>query len=462
MNKNNKNALLLNNVDSDSITTVLYVNNYTITSKFLNSSVNNWKKICEMLENDNVLVIGKFTESVLLKMCDPYYEEVTTIFLERIRSKKHIIFLYKDNMKGILNYYNNNPDNDEEYSAEAWEELIQGSPHFATSLSYWLYRNNIDIEKEEYFGRVQKLIRKIITELNVSPYEKITDINISGQFFIENIIEGLLLKIAIPNDRLWSNEFDKFITLFRDYVSFTSKEELKIIQNRTNTGVLYSIYSTNENINVSNIDAIFNNFSVFMDICVSAPDTAKNIIDNLDLAPEHKIKILKKYLKEAQRLSLDLKQERESKILSIKHRLEIDLQEHELSKDMQEYIDNSVPRPNISNFLALQSKQAPVININPIFVDKVDGIVCSEINGTVNQTTEDKMLIDFFKKLSENIAESITLQTALYELNDKSSSKESKRSSWQKISTFLVKAGDKIGDVGVVLLTKYLEQKMGL
>jgi len=199
-----------------------------------------------------------------------------------------------------------------------------------------------------------------------------------------------------------------------------------------------------------------------MDICVSAPDTAKNIIDNLDLAPEHKIKILKKYLKEAQRLSLDLKQERESKILSIKHRLEIDLQEHELSKDMQEYIDNSVPRPNISNFLALQSKQAPVININPIFVDKVDGIVCSEINGTVNQTTEDKMLIDFFKQLSENIAESITLQTALYELNDKSSSKESKRSSWQKISTFLVKAGDKIGDVGVVLLTKYLEQKMGL
>lgn len=148
--------------------------------------------------------------------------------------------------------------------------------------------------------------------------------------------------------------------------------------------------------------------------------------------------------------------------MSIKHRLEIDLQEHELSKDMQEYIDNSVPRPNISNFLALQSKQAPVININPIFVDKVDGIVCSEINGTVNQTTEDKMLIDFFKKLSENIAESITLQTALYELNDKSSSKESKRSSWQKISTFLVKAGDKIGDVGVVLLTKYLEQKMGL
>lgn len=75
-------------------------------------------------------------------------------------------------MKGILNYYNNNPDNDEEYSAEAWEELIQESPHFATSLSYWLYRNNIDIEKEEYFGRVQKLIRKIITELNVSPYEK--------------------------------------------------------------------------------------------------------------------------------------------------------------------------------------------------------------------------------------------------------------------------------------------------
>lgn len=459
MNKNDKIALLLEGIGSDSITTALSVNNYSMISKFLNSSVSNWKKICAILENDKVVVIGKFTESILLKMCDPSYGEVTAIFLELLKSKKHIIFLYKDNMNGVLNFYNNDIDEDAD---EVWQEKIYRKPQYASSLSFWLYRNNIDVSKEEYFCRIKSLIKKIITELNVVPYEKIIDINITGQSFIENIIEGLLLKIAIPNDRLWSNEFDKFITLFRDYVSFTSKGELKIIQSRTNTGVLYSIYSTNENINVSNIDEIFNNFSAFMDICVSAPDIAKNIIDNLDLAPEHKIKILKKYLKEAQRLSLDLKQERESKILSIKHRLEIDLQEHELSKDMQEYIDNSVPRPYISNYLRLQPMQSSVININPLFVDKVDGIVCSEINGTVNQTAEDKMFIDFFKQLSENIAESITLQTALYELNDKSSSKESKRSSWQKISTFLVKAGDKIGDVGVALLTKYLEQKMGL
>ena len=459
MNKNDKIALLLEGIGSDSITTALSVNNYSMISKILNSSVSNWKKICAILENDKVVVIGKFTESILLKMCDPSYEEVTAIFLELLKSKKHIIFLYKDNMNGVLNFYNNDIDEDAD---EDWQEKIYRKPQYASSLSFWLYRNNIDVSKEEYFCRIKSLIKKIITELNVVPYEKIIDINITGQSFIENIIEGLLLKIAIPNERLWSNEFDKFITLFRDYVSFTSKEELKIVQSRSNTGVLYSIYSTNGNINASNIDAVFDNFSTFMDICVSAPDTAKSIIDNLDLTSEHKIKILKKYLKEAQRLFLDLKQERESKILSIKHRLEIDLQEYELSKDMEEYIDNSVPRPYISNYLRLQPMQPPVININPLFVDKVDGIVCSEINGTVNQTAEDKMFIDFFKQLSENIAESITLQTALYELNDKSSSKESKRSSWQKISTFLVKAGDKIGDVGVALLTKYLEQKMGL
>ena len=459
MNKNDKIALLLEGIGSDSITTALSVNNYSMISKILNSSVSNWKKICAILENDKVVVIGKFTESILLKMCDPSYEEVTAIFLELLKSKKHSIFLYKDNMNGVLNFYNNDIDEDAD---EDWQEKIYRKPQYASSLSFWLYRNNIDVSKEEYFCRIKSLIKKIITELNVVPYEKIIDINITGQSFIENIIEGLLLKIAIPNERLWSNEFDKFITLFRDYVSFTSKEELKIVQSRSNTEVLYSIYSTNGNINASNIDAVFDNFSTFMDICVSAPDTAKSIIDNLDLTSEHKIKILKKYLKEAQRLFLDLKQERESKILSIKHRLEIDLQEYELSKDMEEYIDNSVPRPYISNYLRLQPMQPPVININPLFVDKVDGIVCSEINGTVNQTAEDKMFIDFFKQLSENIAESITLQTALYELNDKSSSKESKRSSWQKISTFLVKAGDKIGDVGVALLTKYLEQKMGL
>lgn len=463
MNKE-KIALLLDNIDRGTITTTLQTNGYKRKLKLLNSSVKNWESICKLLEDDSnneIIILGKFTEHTLFRMCTPQYRNVVGRLLNLIKERKHIIFIYKDNLMGNFSYFQSVEIKDSVLEVDNRQDYFY---YQETELISWLFSEGIEESEADYLNRVKQLINKINTELTTLPYEKLIDVEISGQNFIENIAEGLLFRIYVPNERIWSNEFDKFITLFRDYASNIANEELKITQNRTDLGVICSLYSVNKNISESEINDLYKEFTAFMDLCSSNPTEAKKIIDNLSLSEPKKQSILKKYIKESQRLLLDIKQEREIKIISIKHKLQNELQEYELSKEVTKYIEETVPSPQTTKYLTFgnQTIQNQTIMINPQIIGKVDGIVTNELNGNINFSPEEQELNKLIEKYSKNLSEAAELQTSLFELKDKASSKEKKRGAWQKLYGFLGKVGDKVGDVGIALLTKYIEQQMGI
>lgn len=459
-----KTALILDNIDRGTITTTLQTNGYYRKLKILNSSVKNWESICTILEEDDeneIIVLGKFTEYTLFKMCIPEYREVVERLIDLLKTKKHIIFIYKDNLMGNFSYFQSVVIKETVFEVDDKEDYFF---YRETGLKNWLNYQGIQDTEADYLKRVLKLIKRINVELTALPYEKIIDIEISGQNFIENIAEGLLFRIYVPKDRIWSNEFDKFITLFRDYASNIANEELKITQNRTDLGIICSLYSINKDISESEINDLYKEFTAFMDLCSSNPTEAQKLIDKLDISEPKKQSILKKYIKESQRLLLDIKQEREIKIISIKHRFQNELQEYELSKDVIEYIENSVPSSELTKHLTFgnQTIQNQTIIINPQIISKVDGIVVNELNGHINFSPEEQELNKLIEKYTSSLSEATELLTSLYELKDNASSKEKKRGAWQKLYGFLGKVGDKVGDVGVALLTKYLEEKMGV
>ncbi len=457
---NQKTVLLLDSLDRGTIQTSLQTNNYIKKIKLLNSSVKNWESICKILEEDDkIIVIGKFTEYTLFKMCIPKYETVVSRLLNLLIKKKHLIFIYKENLIGNFSYFKTadlkstvlKVDNKDDYFYYREKELDS-----------WLNFNGIENTEGSYIKKVRALIGDINNKLNVLPYEKLIDIEISGQNFIENIAEGLLFRIYIPNERIWSNEFDKFITLFRDYASNVSNKELKIIQNRTDLGIICSLYSINKSISEKEINNLYKEFSVFMDLCSSNPKEAEKLIDKLNVNEPQKQRILKKYIKESQRLLLDIKQEREIKLVTIKHKLENELQEFELSQEVIEYVENSLPNSDFTDKLTFgtQIVHNQTININPQIIHKVDGVVCNELNGNLNFSPEEQEIGKLIEKFSKSLSEKADLQSSLYELKDIATSKENKRGAWQKLYGFLGKVGDKVGDVGISLLTKYIEQQM--
>lgn len=457
-----KEALILDNIDRGTILTTLDTNGYYRRRKLLKSSVKNWISICKILEddlNDSIVVIGKFTEHTLFKMCSPNYEPVVKRLLELLKRKKHILFIYKENLLGNFSYFKTFKINDEVFEMDDREDYLYYSKKDIRS---WLQFHGIEKNESEFIDKVRLFIKELNKgDLNILPYEKLIDVEISGQNFIENIADGLLLRIYVPNERIWSNEFDKFITLFRDYASSVSRQELKITQNRTDLGIICSLYSINDTTE-QEINDLYKEFTSFMDICASNPDEARRHIDNYKIPELKKQKIFQKFIREAQRLALDLRHDRELKYISIKHRLENELQETQLSNDVLDYVNSALPDFKESrNILGPR----PVINaqtvyINPQIINKVEGIVCNELNGNINFTPEEIELTILIERFAGELSEITTLKTALYELKDNATTNEQKRSSWQRLHGFISKVADKIGDVAVALLTKYIEQKM--
>lgn len=460
-----KSALLLNNIDRGTIQTALQTNNYYRTVKLLNTSVKNWESICRILEKDvenEILVIGKFTENSLFRMCLPMYESVVKRLLNLIAKKRHLIFIYKSNLFGKFNYLQ---ITDDEGNATYTDENTGDVYYYNDDkLERWLNSNGVCEEEEEYTEKVNLLVKEIINSLNILSYEKLIDIEISGQSFIENIAEGLLFRIYIPSERIWSSEFDKFINLFRDYASNIANKELKITQNKTDSGTVCSLYSVNKDLAENEINDLYKEFTAFMDVCTSNIDEAESIISKLDINIPQKQHILKKYIRESQRILLDIKQERELKIIAIKHRLQNELQEFDLSDEINNYIERSISSSDFSNnfIYGIQKVENQTIIIQPNIIDKVESVIISELNGNIKLNAEELEISKLIEKYSSNILENSELQTSLHELNDNGSSNDQKRSASQKIYSFLSKVADKVGDVGVALLSKYLEQKIGI
>jgi len=101
------------------------------------------------------------------------------------------------------------------------------------TLEKWLHNYGVEIQPQKYLDRVKAFIDRLNQNgFNMIPYRKLIDVEIAGQNFIESVDQGLLFQLYVPKKRIWSNELDKFIVLFRDFASNMTSEDVKVIQNQ--------------------------------------------------------------------------------------------------------------------------------------------------------------------------------------------------------------------------------------
>ena len=463
-----KAAIILESLGRGAINTSLEANGFTSICKFLKSGPKNWSSIISILNNDSnrdYLILGKLTEYVLFLCNHPNYTSVAKDLFDQIRIRKHILFIYNENLFGNFSFKN------EVFEKAIIEDLIgSDAPHLTgyskgiRPIDKWIAGHGLNVSPEECEAQIKAFISDLQQrQFNIVPYRKLLDLEIAGQEFINNSEQGLILRIYVPNEKLWSNEIDKMIVLFKGYVAAVLGLNAVLKQNRTDNGITFSIYSREDNLNKENIGAIFDQFTQFLDICSDDPEKAAGILSSSKLPPSKIASLISKYSKETKRILLDIKHEREAKFLSIKHRLE-----SEIMEENSECQDLTIPIPALpeankpSNLfyersLTLSSRNLTV-NLNPQIIHKIEGIVAQEIHGQISFNANDEQLIRLIEENSINKAQLAELKSSLHELKDKSVSKEERTTAWQRLQSFLSKIGDKVGDVGLHLLKKYLEQ----
>ena len=310
-------------------------------------------------------------------------------------------------------------------------------------------------------------------------YNTNAELTLLASTFITESQDGLLFRIYVPSGRLWANETDRLVALFRDYLTRIAGTSVRLDQQRTAHGIVYEFFQSGENAapdgGNESLALQFREFLRFLDLSVSDPEQAEAVLLAKNIDPQDVVPILTRYAKEARRLQVDLKHEREQKVLAIQQRLESELVDSLPSatdwNTISQLVNAAVP-PYDGVKSLVSSTEIPrqigsrdgtpsvTFNFQPQIVQAVNAVVAEEIEGDVHLTQFDKELLNLIvQRGGENTTE---LKSAVHELADPSAPSSHRLLAKETLKTFLLGTASVAKDVGTGLLLSYLEKRYGL
>ena len=434
-------VLLLGWVDHEGILSSLKATGRQYKKKLLNSYPENWATIHAVFKEFKVsAVLGKFTGHVLTLITLPEYANVREGLFKDIGAVPNHIFLFEDLVQG-------------EQSEPLRSELDPHPPQIVHDAAIeFLLANNIEI----------------------TTYRTRAEVTVIAESFLDELDKNLIFRLYVPSGRLWSAEADRFLQLFQDYLARVDRLAVRLDQKRTDYGVIYEFHGEAPPGEAS-LSTEFQDFTKLMDLCATDTDAAADLLRTKCLNLRDMSSILERYSKEVRRLQLDIKHDAESKIVSVRHRLEselIDLAPTAKEWEAMTSVVNAMvpsfalalPSPSRSvSLLPSGSHVAPThvtYNFRPQFVNTLNGVIAEELHGNQHFALEHHQLLELIRKHGGSQVEQ--LESAVYEVADKGVDQVDRLRAKKRIKGFLMAAGKKTGDIAFSILQKYIEGHIGI
>jgi len=211
---------------------------------------------------------------------------------------------------------------------------------------------------------------------------------------------------------------------------------------------------------LTDIEVASSRFESFMNLCQNDQKRAETLLLEKEMTPSEVSRLITKYSKEYQRLSLDIEHEKERKVLDIRQRLESEI--FDLASEIH---PTALQAIQPSRLLALSTNVDPVhitiSNSSVSFNSGMQSFVEQAIYGDIHYTVEDRELLTLFEKHAEQ-SEIIRLRSELQQLKDTSASEPERKTAKQKIVGFLYKVAPAIGQSALSILTAYLEKTLNI
>jgi hypothetical protein len=446
--------LFIGNSDREAAVSKLKASGIRYRRKMLESRPENWDSIALLLESSHLKgVVGKLTSYVYDLMTRPVYSGRAVRILNAISRTPHSIFVHESILTGE-EYY---PELESgEYLEEDYEESIIRTQYLSPPA-------------EDVRIAVNKLLEE--HRINVVPYKTNAEMSVLTVAFIEDIERNLLFRVYVPSGRLYATEADKLINLFQDWLSQVGKRNVRQDGYRTSAGQVYEFFGDDSSTS-RGLSRDFDDFSNFLGLCIEDPEAAAQTLMHTDLDRRSISKLVAKYGREGTRLQLDLKHERESRLLTIRHSLELELLEMKVDKfpsdrEMAILIDQMLPDgSDFKTMIRAGGAPIPIVNsgmvditINQQIIKATEGAIIQNIQGVAHLSAEAKELIDLARRYGDEDAG--ILESAIYELEDPGARRVDRMGARQRIKGFLLRLGDRAEDIAIKALMAYIECKIG-
>lgn len=426
--------------------------------KSLYSLPQNWEKIIQLLEDPSLTaVLGKLTPPLFRVIAaSAEHTDVAQRLFQALGKKPHMIFIHASTLEGIDTDDHNFEHEDED--PDVHETYID-----------WLRRTSFAPPSEE----IRNTVLSLLDDANVSltSYSTNAEMSTLSGAFIDDYESNLLFRVYVPKGRLYAAEADRLLALFHEWLTQVGRHSVRQDGYSTAAGRVYEFFG-DADLLPQEMSQQFTEFSNFLDLCASDPDAAEDELSIRGLAPASATDIVTRYGRSVRRINTDLRHERETRMLSIRHRLEselLDISEggHVNSADLDSFVSYLTPSPSASNtFGAMAPASLPavppgtMININQQIFQNLEGTVIQSVQGTVHLGTEAKELLKLIA--SHGGAEAGALESAVHELEDPDARPAERLGAKAKLGAFLLRLRDTVEGAGLAALQKYLESKLGV
>jgi len=283
----------------------------------------------------------------------------------------------------------------------------------------------------------------------------------------------LLFRIYVPSERLYAAEADRLLSLFRDWLIATRGHGIRQSGYSTASGKMYEFFTDTSAVQAADLGEELDGFANFLALSTEDPSAAIDLLAAMGLGRRSSSDLVAWFGKEVRRLQLDLRHERERRVLNIRHDLEEQLVTNGVAlreiptAQINAMLDRLVPGPSAPASLALlatpwsvQPAASLTVNINPQITNAMQSTIIQNVQGTVHLGVQAKELLALIERFGGN--ETATLESALHELEDTDAPAAAKSAARRRLQKFLSRLTGPVRDVAIDLFEKYLESKLGL
>ena len=286
---------------------------------------------------------------------------------------------------------------------------------------------------------------------------------------------NLLLRLYIPSQRLYAPEADRVLSLFRDWIMVAHGHGIRQSGYRTAAGQMYEFF-VDGSIKRADFRRDFDEFSNFLTVCSTDTSLAAEKLAQMGFGRAASTDFVTRFGREVRRLQVDLAHERERRVLAIRHDLEEELVDSGIelglvpSAQINALIERLVPGSSaVDSFALLAASQsgrsvqpipALALNFNQQYINAFESTIIQNVQGVIHLSADAKKFLSLIDRFGGE--ETPSLKAAVHELEDPDARPSDRTAAKRRLRRFLGQVAGAAHDVGLDLLEKYLESKMGL
>lgn len=446
--------LAVGSILSESVTTRITTSGGEYVAKLLSSGPENWQRITQLVERPDLAgAIVKLTGNDFRRIHSDRYREVADSLFMSLAKVPHLILIHEavaiaPGLELPTTDTGIEPEDDSDWEDGTWSDRAAA----------------------EYFGKVPDEIRGYVQELlgrhglTTSTYKRNAEASILATAFVDDTQSNLLFRIYVPSGKLFEDELARLLVLFHDWLGTVKHRTVRQGGYRTPSGRVIEFFGEPGS-TAAGMNSEFEEFATFLSV-LEEPEVAEKMLSGMGLEPDRAQEIVRKYAKEARRVLLDTKHERDRRTMAIQQQLESELVDEMptvSAEEIETWVQRLVPRSPFESSIATQgaipsAKRQPQIVIQQQIFHHVAGAVAQNVNGSINLGTPADDLIKLIREHGGDATES--LEAAARELSDPGAPAPVRIGARQRLKDFLLRNGKRIESAAFATLWKWIEGQL--